>query len=143
MPSIREIISTLKHPRDKQLREREALSASECDLLKRVEVAADYNPVQDWKYRRECAAPPYARDLRMFSVEQSELGTVTIGRGWYKLSDDESHEADEKTSYFLQVVDPSGKIPLLSLSDSAIAQRIFLSLSERLDFAQQSLCPNR
>ena len=139
MQSMRELVSTIKHPRNRELRERELLSRSDLDLLKAIEVAADYSPVQDWGFKRETASSPNARDLRTFSIELPELGGVTIGRGWFESRDSESNLVDHGTSYFIQLIDRSGKVPLLSLSDSSIAEKIFVSLSQRLEFAQQSM----
>jgi len=139
MQSIREIISLIKHPSNRELREREKLSLADRKLLREVESITDYNPVQDWEFRRETAPAPRQRDLRTFSIEIAELGKVTIGRGWYRIQDQDRLEEDQATNFFLQLVDPSGKVARLTLSESAIAERIFVSLSQRREFAQASL----
>ena len=139
MQSMREIVAKVKHPLNKELRERESLTSADRAILSAVETEADYAPVQSWTYNREAAeSPTHARDLRTFSIQLEDKRTVSIGRGWYNLRDDEGQD-DLGTSYFVQVVDAEGKRPLLTLSDSVIAQTLFSSLSERLEFANQSL----
>ena len=139
MQSMREIVAKVKHPLNKELRERELLNPADRAILSAVEAEASYSPVHSWNYKREAAeSPGLARDLRTFSIQLEDKRTVSIGRGFYNLRDDEGQD-ELGTSYFVQVVDAEGKRPLLTLSDSVIAQTLFSSLSERLELANQSL----
>lgn len=134
MLTVKQIVATLKHPSNRTLRETESLSTKEQQVLDMVKTAVNYNPVQAWQYTQESESGTNERDLRTFTYLTEQKDVITIGFSRYKLTEEDC-EVCEGTSLFLHVIDSSRKT-ILSMNDSAVAERMFSDLNARRNATQ-------